>query len=255
VNPPVSPGRNWDVTVLVPYRPGPCPHRAAAWEWVRRWWATRHPDWPLVTAEGPAGVWRKGAAVAAALTRSGALARGGVVVVADADVVCRGMMAAVRAVAGGAPWAVPHRAVLRLSPAGTAAVYAGAPLPDPAAGGRLLPPGVAERHRGLAGGGLVVLPAATLAAVPLDPRFTGWGQEDMAWGRALGVAAGGAWRGVAPLWHLWHPPAPRDSRTKGNPAGWALWRRYRTARRPAPMALLLAEAQAALREDAPCTTP
>lgn len=190
-----------------------------------------------MVADAPPGPWRKGAAVACA-TRQ---ATGQIVVVADADVTCPGVDAAVRAVCDGAPWAVPHRNVYRLTPAATREILAGGPLPQVATATRHRD--VQLAHTGMVGGGMVVLPAATLDAVPMDPRFAGWGQEDMAWARALSVMVGAPWRGVAPLIHLWHPEAPRlgPARTVGSHASWELWLRYRRAVTRREMGELLGE--------------
>jgi hypothetical protein len=233
------------VSVLVPWRPDG-PERSAAWEWLRRWWAAHHPDWQLVTGTCPDGSWRKGAAVADAAARAG----GQLLVVADADVLCAGLPAAVDQVAAGRTgWAMPHQRVYRLARAATAELLADGrlPLPPGRPGGRRRhgqqrDRGVAEAHPGVAGGGMVVLPAGLLAEVPMDPRFEGWGQEDESWAVALTVLAGPGWRGNSPLWHLWHPPQPRVTRRVGSQAGEALAHRYRlAAAAPGRMRALLAE--------------
>lgn len=219
------------VTVVVPWRPDGR-HRDAAWSWVSARWRDAFPGWQLLQGAAPAGPWCKAAAVADALPD----AAGEVLVVADADVWCDGVQAAVDAVASGAGWAVPHLRVHRLTEAATTAVLDGAPLED------RLP--LAQRpYTGFAGGGMTVLPRAVYDEVPLDPRFAGWGQEDEAWALALTCLAGDPWRGSAPLWHLWHPPQDRQSRRWGSPASQDLWRRYHAARSdPSVMRAVLAEA-------------
>lgn len=237
------------VSVLVPYR-ADGGARDDAWAYAHAWWTVEHPDWQVVVGGAPDGPWCKAAAVADALAQ----ADGDVVVMADADVICPGVERAVHAVTAGAPWAMPHRGVYRLSQTATALVYAGLPLPDVGQPRAQLFQHCLEVHVGAPGGGLVVLPRATLEAVPLDPRFQGWGQEDLAWGHALAVMAGPAWRGAAPLWHLWHPPAQRRSRRVGTDDGLALWRRYRAAGNPAAMAELLAEIQTSNVDTRGCGT-
>lgn len=217
-----------DVSVIVPWRPDGG-HRDAAWAWVRDRWATTHPGWRVIVGPCPDGPWSKGTAIAAALARS----RAPIVVIADADVWCEETAAAVETVARGhARWAMPHTGVHRLTAAATATVLAGGPL-----GGDL-----DERHRGVLGGGIVALARDVAEGVPIDPRFAGWGQEDTAWALALTTLVGRPWRGTAPLWHLWHPPAPRESRTAGSPASIAHHQRYRAAAgNPTAMRALLAE--------------
>ncbi len=76
---------------------------------------------------------------------------------------------------------------------------------------------------------MVILPRGTYERVPLDPRFTEWGQDDESWSAGLRTLAGNPWRGTAALWHLFHPPARRLNQHVGNAANWALHIRYRFA--------------------------
>lgn len=244
--------------MIVPYRGDEGGPRDAAWAYVQRWWADNHPNWTVTSGHPGEGPWSKGAAVADALRRRPPDAHTALVV-ADADVICAGVAAAVAAVGAGAGWAVPHGRVLRLTRHATEAVYAGAALPDPSAAPARRAPHqrpsgpVAESYTGIAGGGVLVLPADRYRQSPLDPRFRNWGQEDAAWGHALTVLFGHPWRGHAPLYHLWHPTplrlgesidprvVTRMSRSIGNPEGLALYRRYRSARTAAEVRAILAE--------------
>ncbi|MBX6387373.1 MAG: hypothetical protein IRZ07_31075 [Microbispora sp.] len=217
------------VSVVIPWRPG-CPHRKAALAWVLpRWQAT---GWQVVVAEqSDGGPWCKARAVAVGLSE----ARGDVLVVADADVWCPKTAAAVGVVERGATrWAVPHRLVYRLSGEATRRVLGGE---QPHKGMGL----AQEPYTGLAGGGITVVRRDVYAEVPLDPRFLGWGQEDESWAHALTVLAGRPWRGVAPLWHLWHPPQERLTRRWGSRQGRELAARYGRARTADRVRALLAE--------------
>jgi hypothetical protein len=204
------------VAVIVPWR-ADCPHRARALTRVCRQYAAYHPDWEVIKAPAPAGPWSKGAAVMPTVDQCAA----DIVVVADADVWCDATQAAVDAVRGGAPWAMPHRKVERLTAAATEVLLAGGPLrrdlDEPAYDGRI-------------GGGIVVARRETLLDIPMDPRFQGWGREDEAFGYALHVLAGPAWRGSARLIHLWHPPQSRNGRKRGSAETERLFKRYRQAR-------------------------
>lgn len=226
------------ITVVIPWRAG-CPHRQAALAYVVEWWAAHYPAYPIVLGSSQLGdAWCKGWAVADALDRVDTAH----VIVSDADVIIPDVHLAVAAVQQGAAWAAPFRTVLRLSSFGTERVYESGHLP-----GEPVPAGwLADRYAGQPGGGLVVLPADTARAVPIDPRFVGWGQEDLSWARALYLLAGGPWRSTSPLYHLWHPPAGRMTPGIGSRAGLDLYTRYRKAVHPSTMQELVDEAHAAL---------
>ena len=211
--------------VVIPFA-GDDPHRTRALDWVLDRYATRFPEWEVVVGRGDTAAWCKADAVRDGIARTSA----DVVVVADGDVWCDGVAAAV---AKCKSWAVPHLKVHRL---------------DPAASDQMLATGIPgagrdERpYRGHLGGGIVVLRRSVWDACPLDPRFVGWGQEDDSWACALSALYGAPWRGDADLFHLWHPPQDRLSRTVGSAEGAALFRRYRLARhKPEMMRRIVAE--------------
>jgi hypothetical protein len=230
-------GRN--VSVVIPWRPAPGRERAHAW--VLQRWREHFPSWQVVTGRAPEGPWRKGAAVRDGLARTS----GSTVVVADADVWCDGIEEAVDEVAGGrARWAMPHKLVRRLTEEATEKVLRGGPLDG----------ATVETHRGMPGGGMVVLARAVATGVPMDPGFEGWGQEDEAWAVALETLAGPMWRGTTDLVHLWHPPADRLNRRVGSPESQARLGRYLEARdRPDTMRALLAEFCTSPLEGSPMT--
>jgi hypothetical protein len=84
-------------------------------------------------------------------------------------------------------------------------------------------------YEGVLGGGMFVMRRDAYEAAPMDRRFRGWGQEDISAGLAWSTLYGRPWRGMEPLWHLWHPPMPRDNRVVGSSAGLELFREYRRA--------------------------
>ena len=228
------------VSVLVPFRPDGGP-RDAVWVWCLAQWRTRHPSWPVYVADCGDGPWVKADAVAEAASN----VRGGIVVVADADVWCERVTAAVQKVREGVPWARPHRHVLRLTQRATDGVLAGRPLVDDT-----------ERpaYHGHDGGGIVVLPLETLLEVPL-PRLAGWGEDD-SWALRLRTIKGPCWEGTAPLWHLWHPSQPRHEEwpkarqeRHGTPAAKNLLDRHIRAAQSGPEAMrdLIAAEAAAVR--------
>jgi hypothetical protein len=217
------------VAVLAPFTPGACEWRDRAWENVQRHYATNQHGWPvhIGTCDGP---WSKGRAVADALEQTDA----DVLVITDADVWTR-PSALDWAVTNCQTWAIPHKRVHRLTPEATEQTYAGTP-------GRET---WRNPYRGVAGGGLTVITREAFLRCPIDPRFYGWGGEDVAWGWALDRLYGPPPRGEAVLWHLWHPPATVGH--VGSPESSALVQRWRTAgRNPLLLDLIIDEAREAL---------
>ena len=223
--------------VVIPWRGGDA-FRWANLRWVLARYAQAHPDWSITIAHDRNGEWVK----ARAVTPEIEAARHDVIVVADADVWCNGLAAAVSAVQDGTPWAIPHRQVRRLTRMATAEVLAGAGLAEQ--------PTLEAPYDGARGGGIVVGRRDTLLDVPLDPRFKGWGGEDISWGYALRSVAGRPYWGQLPLYHLWHPPQKRISRATGSTENRELQRRYARAKsRPQEMQQLLEEAKQCLEAD------
>lgn len=228
------------VDIVIPWQRGQGEDRRTACRMVEFWLEGELEQFDATVRRGVLAYgrpWCKAAAVARAL--DGATAP--VLVVHDADVLVEpgALVSAITAVQDGAPWAMPHGTVRRLTERSSELVYSGWPL----TGGLSL----AERaYRGVAGGGVVVLPRVTYDDVPLDPRFVGWGQEDTSWSKALRVLAGEPVRFDGTLWHLWHEPQRRDSRRYGSPNSRALAERYRLAlRSPAAMRQLVEDGKAA----------
>lgn len=211
--------------VIVPWRAG-CPYRELVWAWVRP--RIERFGWPVTVAEHGDGPWIKASTVMPAIEASNA----DVVVVHDADCLAPALPAAVCAVQSGAPWAMPHLLVHRLTRVATAEVLAGAPVEDQ--------PVEQPPYAGVMSGGVIVLRRDVALDTPMDARFQGWGGEDHSWGYALAALHGDPWRGTDPLYHLWHPPADRIDRFNGSYPSQALHRRYFAARndRPAMRALV-----------------
>lgn len=211
------------VAVVVPFTPGSCVHRDAAWNWVRSRYEAFHSPWEIVTAAAPAGeAWSKGTALAAAVAATDAE----ILVVADADVfIDPDALRDAVALAVTEPWVVPHTQVLRLDPDHTTAVLGEHPTwcPQRRWGSYDRSP-----YDGVAGGGLAVMRRSAWNAVGgMDPAFVGWGYEDESFGRALDTLVGPHRRLTGPLWHLWHPPQANYRRA--NVDNEARWKSYRHA--------------------------
>lgn len=211
------------VSVVVPWA-GACPYRLEAFSHVRAWYARNYPDWDISVGLGQEGPgWCKAEAVRNAFHRSSA----DILVIADADCIAPNVGDAVSAVrTGTCSWAMPHRTVHRLNQ--TASTLVIRDNTDPSSFPRTSLYYAQMPYTGYAGGGVVVLKRETYKNCPLDPRFTGWGQEDESWATALKCLSGTPWRPRhAPLWHLWHPPQQRSSRAVGSPASRTLRSTYR----------------------------
>lgn len=210
------------VAVIVPYT-STCPHRDAAWEWVRRKFETEHPEWQILV--GSAGEpWCKAEAAAAAITQTTA----DTLIISDADVWTDALPAAIAVVDHGAQWVSPRSTIRRLTEYATAEVLDGAPFTFDL-------PLETPDYLGTRGGGIVVLTRDAWNTAPLDATFTGWGQEDQAWALALHGLVGPPvildqphW----PLWHLWHPPANPPHRRAGSHEALDRYRAYQRAKRP-----------------------
>lgn len=196
------------IDVIVPFA-GNCEHRLRALEWTTA--AHRAAGRNVIVGQGNPERWCKAEAVRDALDRSQA----DLIVLADCDVWCDDLDPAIEA-AINARWTIPHWNVCRLNQQGTQ---------DFIEGDRTKL-GILERHNGAKGGGIVILSRQTYEEVPLDARFVGWGGEDQSWGYALQTLLGTPTRLRAPLYHLWHPPAPRRSRSRGSLENQTLLARY-----------------------------
>lgn len=199
------------VSVVIPWRGG-CPNREEAFRWVLARYAESHPGWRIVVGSPGNDSWRKGEAVGRALCA----ASPGVVLVADADVWCDRLQEGVDQVLAGAPWSTPFSHVVRLSRPATRALLDGADRHALVANREAW---LEWPYRHRTAGGAVILRREDARAVPIDPRFEGWGQEDEAWNVALATMLGPRQRLPGPLVHLWHPPAPRACREIGSETG------------------------------------
>lgn len=221
--------------VLIPWRGG-CPHRERAHGWVVDQWQSA--GFRTIVGVHNTGPWCKALAVRNALARS----TSDVIVVADADVWPDQPITEALDRLDTHRWAIPHRLVHRLSESSSIDYMNGAPLTGCKYADQQ---GQDSRpHDGTAGGGIVILQRADYELAPLDPRFRGWGQEDISWAFALKSTLGRPWRGAADLVHLWHPPQERQNRQVGNGDSFRLHDRYRrAANNPDRMTALIEEAR------------
>lgn len=211
--------------IIIPTRPSD-EWRARALEYVARWYQGHFPDVPKIICNSPTEEWSKGAAVAEGVAHQDA-AGARVLIIADADSFLldpHDLRAAIDLVAHGTFSAVtPHRRVYRLRDKETVRLEE-----DPTLAPRL---GWTCRpvYDGPIGGGITVVDRNAYDDVNgIDPRFLGWGGEDICFGWALQTMAPPVHQGDGVLVHLWHPhPAPN---LRGSAESEALVAKYRTAR-------------------------
>lgn len=217
---------NW--TVIIPFGGPPGAHdrpaRLLALDFTKRWYYERHGLSPLVVDCTPEP-FSKGAAIDLGVGLAGT---DGLVIV-DCDVIVDplDLERAMVAVEGGAPWAMPHATVYRLNRTTTSAVLACPPE-------RVVVPRRNQLdtlpHAAPPGGGIVVCSRdAYDASGGMDPRFDGWGGDDISWARALDTLAGEGVRLAGIMWHLWHPPQPRRRGNRASPKNEALAALYAEA--------------------------
>lgn len=209
-------------SVLLPFADGGCPYRVRNAQYVAAHYGATHPGLDFHVHDGydsGAEGWSKGAAVNGAARH----AEGNVLVLADADSIVEPFVLeqAIDVVERGiAHWAVPFGKVLRLDEPSTERYLAGEGIRR-----RVL---VRKPYRAPTGGGVVVVSRFAFNGVNgMDPRFIGWGGEDISFGLALRTILGRPFRLDGDLVHLWHPPATADLR--GSATSELLVDRYKRA--------------------------
>lgn len=227
------------VSVIIPYRKREeISERALAF--VRARYAELHPEWQVVLGNCR-GAWSKGKAIASALRK----AEGDRLVIADADSFTEpGPLESAVESLEEFQWSVPHKTVIRLDADSSERVLGGA---TPIAKGLARP-----RYRGTIGGGLIVVRRSLYDELGgIDPRFKGWGGEDLTFGWMLLLLGGPFMRYGGYLWHLWHQPETTNLR--GSEASEALVAEYRAvSSEPDGMRALI---EARLADGAPDKAP
>ena len=206
------------VSVLFPVQEKMGPRREQLRDFVLDGYRNAFPDWQILEGLGPMGAfWNKGDAIANAFAN----ATGDALIIADADsfVDDWALEESVRRLEEF-PWVVPHGQVYRLNENATNQVIAGGKIRWHAL----------ERatYEGPAGGGIVVMRREAYEAVNgIDPRFVGWGGEDISFAMALELLTGPHSRVGSPLVHLQHPRP--NVKNRGSFANEALVAAYQSA--------------------------
>jgi hypothetical protein len=213
-----------NVDLIIPFSFGDLGERNVARLFVHAHYERAHPGLNvLYGVDRLDGEWSKGRAVADGVAHS----RSPILVIADADVIVppEALGYSIIAVMHGAAWSMPHGEVYRLSRRGTNALYASG---DDVLGTPNIKY-VERTHPGPHGGGMVVLSRAAYEATGIDPRFIGFGGDDISFARALDTLVGKCERFDFPMTHLWHERTPRRHGNRGSDANEALAARYMIA--------------------------
>jgi hypothetical protein len=198
------------VTVIIPYSQWECPQRNRILSFILKKWETEYPNWKVVIGESEANPWRKAVSIKRALDK----VTDGVVIIADADVWVPGIEHAVDALKGGYGWIKPHSLFVRLNEEATHKIihlnYDMQQLASLQENLEEIP------YQQTPCGGILVIHPEIARAVPPDPRFEGWGGEDVAWSYALSTLVGQNYMTDLVAYHLWHPPQERVDRKTPN---------------------------------------
>lgn len=191
--------------------------RRAVKDWVAAFWTAHLPGAELVFGtDTTGGDFNRSASFNDAADR----ATGDVFFITDADLCFDPgvVRTAVEVVSGSACWVVPWRTNFRLTAAATAAMLAEDPATY-APPARPLPRTWEGTETGIGmrfGGGCAVIPRAAWELLGgHDPRFVGWGSEDIGFSLAMDTLWGPHLVPPVNMLHLYHPRAGGDTR---NPA-------------------------------------
>lgn len=201
------------VSFLVPFRAdNAAPHRVRVWDWLTDYWSWELPDAEIVVGKCKGKVFSKTEAVNDAASR----AKGRIFVILDSDVYIRGesIVHCARAIEESQRredklWFIPYRHLFRLTEASTEMVLRS----DPRTPLRFHSPpntdevesttGSAHGHR--FGAMIQIMPREAFATVGgMDPRFAGWGGEDVSFLRAVDTLYAKHKTLDAEVLHLWH---------------------------------------------------
>jgi hypothetical protein len=205
---------NPQISFLVPFRADPDqPHRTQVWRWLRRYWAWELPDAEIVMGRSTGETFSKTEAINDAASR----ARGRVFVLLDSDTYIRGSV--IRDCAneidealrrGNRLWFIPYRHLYRLTQDATMELLES----DPRMPLRFTSPpdlddvestqGSEHGHR--FGAMIQIMPREAYDEVGcMDPRFQGWGGEDIAFVRAVDTLYAKHKTTENDVVHVWHP--------------------------------------------------
>lgn len=208
--------RHPQVSLLVPFRDDG-EHRGEVWNWLRRYWNATFPQAEIVQGHDDGTPFSK----AVAVNHAASLARGRTFVVIDADAylpaaVLQGCADSIDAALHNNTrrWFIPYSHLYRLNEPYTKSLLGAAPtvsvpLPPDEASREIVTTDVTYGHR--YGALAQVMPREAFGLVEgMDPRFRGWGSEDVSFLRALDTLYTQHEVTQAHIAHLWHAKTGND---------------------------------------------
>jgi glycosyltransferase involved in cell wall biosynthesis len=211
------------ISFLVPFRPQHSQkRRQEVWQWLQEYWRWELPGVEIVTGHSKGKVFSKSEAVNDAAKR----ASGRIFVIIDADCYIDGDV--IRACAdridrelrrGNKLWYVPYRSLYRLTKESTDLVldsdprhpytFSSPPCWDEVESTE----GSGHGHR--FGAMIQIMPREAFFAVGgMDPRFRGWGGEDVAFVKALDTLYSPHKTTNNDVLHMWHPKIGDSFKTR-----------------------------------------
>ena len=206
------------ISLLVPFRADD-EGRQRNWDWLRQYWEHELPEAEIVIGKDRKYPFSKTTAVNYAAKR----ARGKYFVILDADAFVRGsaIREAVHRIEraerdGHRLWFVPYRRLWRLTETATERLISSPPDCPPRYFGGCDVTGMEGSHHGRRFGAMAqVMPReAFFVAGGMDPRFRGWGGEDVSFVRAVDTLWAKHKTIDATLYHLHHEKIGSDWRNR-----------------------------------------
>lgn len=202
------------ISLLVPFRPSASfPHRTRLWAWLQEYWRYELPDAEIVVGTSQSQTFSKTEAVNDAARR----ATGRIFVLLDSDAYIRGdsILRCARAIEeaarrGQKRWFIPYRRLYRLTEASTEIILNSDPkwplrFPSPPAREDVESTTTAMYGHHFGAMAQIMSREAFEAVGLMDPRFEGWGGEDVAFVRAVDTLFGKHKTLNGDILHLWHP--------------------------------------------------
>lgn len=194
------------------------PNRRQAFEFVKTWW-TNNFNYEIINVSS-GGPYTKGASTHLGVS----LTDQQTIVIADADCYIENPQHVIDYVSavesGQLQWVIPHKKVYRIPEVLTQKLYDTGTIDLKQVGCYNISINM--------GGGMPILSRKAWETVNgIDPRFVGWGGEDVSFGWALRCLVGEPTRGFSNLVHLYHPD--QGPRKQISPENQKLMARYQLA--------------------------